>query len=237
MKNAQKRCSGSIPYGYNRVPSDKQALVVDPVAAEVVKRIFLLANEGKSTRAIAEKLTEEKILIPSAYAKEYHPEQYNGQKYSNPNLWGMSTVRGILERQEYLGHTVLRKTVGTNFKLHNRKSTAQDEQYVFQNTHEKAYREKRKAERLAANGGELVKKQVCPQCGKIFIPASSHQAFCSEGCCHQARQDQKQAEREAERGQHYYRQRICAICGNPYWPESSRSKFFPMLAGKRTTIK
>lgn len=232
-----KRCSGSIPYGYNRVPSDKQALVVDPVAAEVVKRIFLLANEGKSTRAIAEKLTEEKILIPSAYAKEYHPEQYNGQKYSNPNLWGMSTVRGILERQEYLGHTVLRKTVGTNFKLHKRKSTAQDEQYVFQNTHEKAYREKHKAERLAANGGELVKKQVCPQCGKIFIPASSHQAFCSEGCCHQARQDQKQAEREAERGQHYYRQRICAICGNPYWPESSRSKFFPMLAGKRTTIK
>lgn len=220
-----KRCSGSIPYGYNRVPSDKQALVVDPVAAEVVKRIFLLANEGKSTRAIAEKLTEEKILIPSAYAKEYHPEQYNGQKYSNPNLWGMSTVRGILERQEYLGHTVLRKTVGTNFKLHKRKSTAQDEQYVFQNTHEKAYREKHKAERLAANGGELVKKQVCPQCGKIFIPASSHQAFCSEGCCHQARQDQKQAEREAERGQHYYRQRICAICGNPYWPESSRSKF------------
>ena len=62
-----KRCSGSIPYGYNRVPSDKQALVVDPVAAEVVKRIFLLANEGKSTRAIAEKLTEEKVLIPSAY--------------------------------------------------------------------------------------------------------------------------------------------------------------------------
>ena len=82
-----------------------------------------------------------------------------------------------------------------------------------QRAREKAYREKRKAERLAANGGELVKKQVCPQCGKIFIPASSHQTFCSEGCCHQARQDQKQAEREAERGQHYYRQRICAVCG------------------------
>ena len=58
-----KRCSGSIPYGYNRVPSDKQALVVDPVAAEVVKRIFLLANEGKSTRAIAEKLTEDSDSI------------------------------------------------------------------------------------------------------------------------------------------------------------------------------
>ena len=35
-----KRCSGSIPYGYNRLPSDKQTLVVDPVASEVVKRMF-----------------------------------------------------------------------------------------------------------------------------------------------------------------------------------------------------
>ena len=38
-----KRCSGSIPYGYNRLATDKQTLVVDPVASEVVKRIFLLA--------------------------------------------------------------------------------------------------------------------------------------------------------------------------------------------------
>ena len=33
-----KRCSGSIPYGYNRLATDKQTLVVDPVASEVVKR-------------------------------------------------------------------------------------------------------------------------------------------------------------------------------------------------------
>ena len=131
-----KRCSGSIPYGYNRLPSDKQTLVVDPVASEVVKHIFLLANEGKSPRAIAEQLTEEKVLIPAAYAKEYHPEQYNGIKFSDPYLWGVSTVRTILERQEYLGHTVLRKSVSTNFKLHKRKTTDEAEQYVFPNTHE-----------------------------------------------------------------------------------------------------
>ena len=29
-----KRCSGSIPYGYNRLPNDKQTLVVDPLASE-----------------------------------------------------------------------------------------------------------------------------------------------------------------------------------------------------------
>ena len=58
----------------NRLATDKQTLVVDPVASAVVKRIFLLANEGKSPRAIAEQLTEEKVLIPAAYAKEYHPD-------------------------------------------------------------------------------------------------------------------------------------------------------------------
>ena len=91
------------------------------MASAVVKRIFLLANEGKSPRAIAELLTEEKVLIPAAHAKEYHPEQYNGTKFSDPYLWGMSTIRAILSRQEYLGHTVLRKTIGTNFKTDERR--------------------------------------------------------------------------------------------------------------------
>ena len=59
---------------YKRQPNDKQTLVVDPVASEVVKHIFLLANEGKSPREIAEILTEEKVMIPAAHAKEYHPE-------------------------------------------------------------------------------------------------------------------------------------------------------------------
>ena len=48
----------------------------------------------------------------------------------------VSAIRTILSRQEYLGHTVLRKSVSTNFKLHKRKSTDEDEQYVFYNTHE-----------------------------------------------------------------------------------------------------
>lgn len=131
-----KRCSGSIPYGYNRLPNDKQTLVVDPVASETVKRIFQLANEGKSARTIAEMLSEERVLIPAAYLKEYHPEQYNGNKFADPYLWGTTTIRTILDRQEYLGHTILHKSVGTNFKLHKRKNTDEADQYVFQNTHE-----------------------------------------------------------------------------------------------------
>ncbi len=79
-----KRCSGSIPYGYNRLPSDKQTLVVDPVASEVVKRIFLLANDGKSPRAIAEILTEEKVLIPAHTQRNITPNSTTATSFQKP---------------------------------------------------------------------------------------------------------------------------------------------------------
>lgn len=173
-----KRCSGSIPFGYNRLPTDKQTLVVDPVASEVIKHIFLLANEGNSPRQIAAVLTEEKILIPSAYAKKYHPEQYNGLNFADPYLWSESCIRTILNRQEYLGHTVLRKSISTNFKLHKRKATNEDEQYVFHNTHEpiisqelwdSVQKRKKRAKRATARGthtNRLSGFLYCADCGR-----------------------------------------------------------------------
>lgn len=123
-------------------------------------------------------LTEEKVLIPAAHAKEYHPEQYNGIKFTDPYLWGMSTIRAILSRQEYLGHTVLRKSVSTNFKLHKRKNTDEDEQYVFYNTHEpiisqelwdSVQKRKKRANRTAAKGthsNRLSGYLYCADCGR-----------------------------------------------------------------------
>ena len=93
-----------------------------------------------------------------------------------------------------------------------------------QRQREKAYREKRKAKKLAENGGEIVKTKVCPHCGKEFTPTSNRQIFCSKDCCYQARQDKTKADREAEKGSHYYRQRVCAVCGSTYWPTHSQQK-------------
>lgn len=36
------RCSGAIPYGYKRINGDKQTLVVDEPAAEIVRKVFRL---------------------------------------------------------------------------------------------------------------------------------------------------------------------------------------------------
>ena len=134
--NDGKRCSGSIPYGYNRLPEDKQTLVVDPVASQVVKHIFELAEEGLTPPAIARQLTEEKILIPSAYTLQYHPEQCNRKAEYGCTNWNANTVREILGRQEYLGHTVLGKSICENFKTKQRRAATPDELMIFPDTHE-----------------------------------------------------------------------------------------------------
>ena len=99
------------------------------------------------------------------------------------------------------------------------------ERLAKQRKREKAYREKRKAKKIAENGGEIIKKKICPHCGKEFTPTSNRQIFCTKECCNQARQDKVKADREAEKGDHYYRQRKCEVCGKLYWPTHSQQKF------------
>ena len=101
------RCSGSIPYGYKRTKDDKQQLYVDEPAAEVVRRIFRMVCQGIGTTTIAEILTAEQVLIPSAYTAKTSPENCRNKDYADPYRWSATTVGYILDRQEYLGHTVL----------------------------------------------------------------------------------------------------------------------------------
>ena len=130
-----KRCSGSVPYGYVRSPSDKQTLVVDPEAAQVVRQIFDLACQGMGAAKIADFLCESQVLIPSAYQRLHHPE-YCRNDYRNPYRWSGNTVNTILSRREYLGETILGKSVCENFKTKKRRAATPEEQLVFPNTHE-----------------------------------------------------------------------------------------------------
>ena len=82
-----KRCSGSIPYGYKRVPGDKQTLRVDEEAASVVRRIFDMAASGASLAQIGQTLSDEKVLIPSAYEERHHPEAARNHSYHDPYLF------------------------------------------------------------------------------------------------------------------------------------------------------
>ena len=130
------RCSGSIPYGYKRISGDKQKLYVDEPAAKVVKRIYNMASEGISLTRIADTLANEKVLIPAAYEEKYHPEQCSYHNFHDPYRWTCTSVGYILERKEYLGHTILGKSICDNFKTKKRRKATDDELIVFYNTHE-----------------------------------------------------------------------------------------------------
>lgn len=125
------RCSGSIPYGYKRTKDDKQQLYVDEPAAEVVRRIFRMACQGIGTTTIAEILTAEQVLIPSAYTAKTSPENCRNKDYADPYRWSATTVGYILDRQEYLGHTVLGKSICENFKTKQRRPATADELMIF----------------------------------------------------------------------------------------------------------
>ncbi|MBC6678450.1 recombinase family protein [Zhenpiania hominis] len=130
-----KRVSPSVPYGYLRSPEDKQKLIIDEEPAAVVRRIYQMVIEGKGVTAIADILTAEKVLIPSAYAKIHCPENDHSKGFTNPYLWSATAVSYILEKQEYMGHTVLGKTVSVSYKTKKRRKAEPDELMIFKNTH------------------------------------------------------------------------------------------------------
>lgn len=77
----------------------KSVIVIDPPAAEVVRRIFKLYIDGFGTKAIAELLNREGVRAP-----------YDGRKNkTNGAGWGHTTVRSILVNERYVGRFVWNK--------------------------------------------------------------------------------------------------------------------------------
>lgn len=64
-----KYVGGRTPYGYLKAPDDCHQLIVDPVAAEVVKTMFQWAAEGAGLNTIAVRLNEAGYLSPSHYKR------------------------------------------------------------------------------------------------------------------------------------------------------------------------
>ena len=129
-----KHLTGTVIYGYLWNEARDQWLV-DPEVADVVKRIFAMTIDGYGPYQIASRLKEEKVLIPSAYLAQ-HGEGVNKNKtFKDVYGWGSSTICNILEKREYLGHTINFKT-RKHFKDKKSHYVPEDEWTIFENTHE-----------------------------------------------------------------------------------------------------
>ncbi len=124
------------PYGYIKDPEDKHHWIVDEDAAKVVREIFKLCMDGYGPTQIANILTERKIENPTAHAKRMGFNPPVRQFYDDPYLWRDTTVTHILERMEYIGHTVNFKTYRKSYKNKKQMHNDPSEWQIFKNTHE-----------------------------------------------------------------------------------------------------
>ncbi len=126
------------PYGYIKDPEDKNSLLVDEEAAQIVKSIFTwFVQDGMSKSAIAKKLNELGVPNPTAYKNRVQHFKYkNPNSAVNDGLWCGSLVRKIMINEVYTGSMVQGRHRVISYKVHTQVQVPEDEWYIVPNTHE-----------------------------------------------------------------------------------------------------
>ena len=122
-------------YGYKKDPENKKRWIVDEEAAAVVQKIFALCMDGMGPTQIAKWLQENKVLSPVAYCYE-NDLPTTSKRPTDPYKWATKTVVHILERLDYLGHTVNFKTSKQSFKSKKVLWNDPADWVIFENTQE-----------------------------------------------------------------------------------------------------
>ena len=127
------------PYGYQKDPNNKNQLIVDPEAAQIVRMVFQLAEQGLGNIAIAAELEKRQIVTPSMYKVQQGSElfcRYPSVKNNKPFQWCPATIGHILTDRVYLGELISLKTEVVNCKTKQYKTVPPERQIVTPNAHE-----------------------------------------------------------------------------------------------------
>lgn len=132
-----KHTTNNAIYGYRKSEEDKNQWVIDEEAAEVVRRIYRMSLEGKGPYEIARILSKEQIERPSYYlAKRGLGTCRSNNNTATPYVWRGATVRDILSKPEYMGHTVNFRSYKESYKDKRAKKTPKEDWVIFKNTQE-----------------------------------------------------------------------------------------------------
>jgi len=134
--NNGKRTTNGIIYGYLKDPDDKTKWLIDPEAAAVVLRIFQMSVSGMGPFQIARTLTQEKIETPGYYQQKIGIGTGKTKTYKRPCRWAGTTISNILEKPEYMGHTVNFRSVKESYKNKKQTKNPKEDWVIVENTHE-----------------------------------------------------------------------------------------------------
>ena len=137
VKRRKGECLAAFAvYGYRKSAEDRNTLLVDDYAAEIVRRIFAWKIEGMAVSAIAEKLNDLHILSPKEYKKSQGLNYRGGFTRSSSSKWSSPSVRRILTNEVYLGHLVQGRTERVNIKVKKRVEKPEEEWVRVEDAHE-----------------------------------------------------------------------------------------------------
>ena len=124
------------PYGYIKNPDDPRFWVVEPEAAEVVRRIFRMALEGYGLAEIAARLAADGVVNPTYYWRSRGTSRGGSKSTVEPTKWGHTTVKKILTLQEYCGDVINFKSYSKSYKMKKRIENPEENRAIFLNVHE-----------------------------------------------------------------------------------------------------
>lgn len=105
---------GNTPFGYGKVQEDRHRLVIAEDEAAIVRRIFLLTLEGRTTVEIAKLFNREKVQTPIEF--KIRKNQTSRVPLGDRFQWESSMICSILKNPVYAGDMVYgkyyRKEVG-----------------------------------------------------------------------------------------------------------------------------
>ena len=160
-------------YGY--LKGEDGRFIIDEEAAPVVRQIYSLCLAGNGPTKIARVLTEQEIPTPGTL--EYRRTGSTRRYYPDyPYKWATNTIVHILERKEYLGHTVNFKTTKKSYKSKKKIWNDPENWVIFENTQPPIIEESvflivqniRKARRRPTKMGEMGMFSgllYCAECG------------------------------------------------------------------------
>ena len=124
------------PYGYIKNPDDPRFWVVEPEAAEVVRRIYCMALEGYGLAETAARLAADGVVNPTYYWRSRGTSRGGSKSTVEPTKWGHTTVKKILTLQEYCGDFINFKSYSKSYKMKKRIENSEENRAIFLNVHE-----------------------------------------------------------------------------------------------------
>lgn len=123
-------------YGYLKDPRDKNHLVPDPYAAEIVRQIFELKLSGYNSQRIAEYLNEMGVLPPAEYKRSLGLNYDCGFKVGSNPKWAVMSINRILSNEIYTGMMVQGINSKINYKIKESRPVPKENWIRVSGTHE-----------------------------------------------------------------------------------------------------